>query len=208
MLGTAILVNTRSAMLVGGLFLILGVIIASFLGKNKRVNLIFSACFLGLAILGGVAVFVYYTRDTSIEETWLRIYKFMRLDSTNDRLHLFKVGLRDFASSPLLGIGWSKGGNSIDQRAGNFYSNMYHCIIIQMAASTGIVGISAMIFHVKDIFTITFKRFSLDRALLLSVPLMILAMSLVDNFFFYLNFQIIYIAFLLVAQKHFDLTKK
>ena len=208
MLGTAILVNTRSAMLVGGLFLILGVIIASFSGKNKRVNLIFSACLLGLAILGGVAVFVYYTRDTSIEETWLRIYKFMRLDSTNDRLHLFKVGLRDFASSPLLGIGWSKGGNSIDQRAGNFYSNMYHCIIIQMAASTGIVGISAMIFHVKDIFTITFKRFSLDRALLLSVPLMILAMSLVDNFFFYLNFQIIYIAFLLVAQKHFDLTKK
>jgi hypothetical protein len=33
-------------------------------------------------------------------------------------------------------------------------------------------------------------------------------MTIVDNFFFYLNFQIIYVAFLLVAQKHFDLTKK
>ena len=207
MLGTAILVNTRSAMLVGGLFLIIGISIASFTGKNRRVNLIFSACLLCLAVCGGIAALAYYTRDISIGDAWLNISKFMRLDSVNDRLFLFKVGLRDFASSPILGIGWSKGGNSLDQHAGNFYSNMYHCIIIQMAASTGVVGIAAMVTHVKDICVMTFKGFKIDRLFLVSVPLMILAMSLVDNFFFYLNFQIIYVAFLLVAQKHFYLTK-
>ena len=131
----------------------------------------------------------------------------MRFDSVDDRLQLYKVGLDDFISSPILGVGWSKGGNSLDKHAGNFYSNMYHCIVIQMAASTGIVGIWAMLFHVKDLVVMACKNFKLDRLFLLSVPAMILAMSLVDNFFFYLNFQIIYIAFLLVAQKFFNSTK-
>lgn len=207
MFGVSVLVNTRSSMLVGGLFLFIGILIASFTGKNKRVNLVFSACLLFVAVCAGIAALAYFTRDTSIEDLWFKIYKFMRLDSVNDRLSVFKVGLRDFASSPILGVGWSKGGNSLDHRADNFYSNMYHCIVIQMAASTGVVGIGTLIFHVKDIFVMAFKRFSTDRVLLLSVPLMIFMMSFVDNFFFYLNFQIFYVAFLLVAQKDLDMTK-
>ena len=207
MFGTSVLVNARSAMLVGGLFLLLGIIAASFFGKNKRCNLIFSICLLFVAACGVAAALCYLAADSSIAELWSRMSKFMRFDSVDDRLQLYKVGLDDFISSPILGVGWSKGGNSLDKYAGNFYSNMYHCIVIQMAASTGIVGIWAMLFHVKDLVVMACKNFKLDRLFLLSVPAMILAMSLVDNFFFYLNFQIIYIAFLLVAQKFFNSTK-
>ena len=207
MLGTSVLVNARSAMIVGAFFLLFGIITVSFSGKNKRCNLIFSAILLFSASCAAAFALWYFTRSASVEEVWISMSKFMRFDSVNDRLSLFRVGLRDFASSPILGVGWSKGGNSIDKHAGNFYSNMYHCIVIQMAASTGIVGMAAMITHVKDLVLMVFKRFSIDRLFLISVPLMILSTSLVDNFFFYLNFQIIYVAFLLVAQMHFNSAK-
>ena len=52
-----------------------------------------------------------------------------------------------------------------------------------------------------DIVRLTLRRFSVDKFMLLLVPLMVLAMSLVDNFFFYLNFQIPYAIFLMLAER-------
>ena len=76
-----------------------------------------------------------------------------------------------------------------------------------MSASCGILGISALLLHIKDFFILAFRRARLDRLFLLAVPVMILTMSLVDNFFFYLNLQIFYVAFLCLAEEHLN-TKK
>ena len=164
--------------------------------------------FLIVLVLGALAFILWKeTKESSLHHLLDQIYKLLRLDSTADRLVMFKTGLSDFASSPILGVGWSKGGNPQHLKDNNFYSNMYHCILIQFAASTGVLGIIAFAIHLKDFFKLAIKRARIDRILLLGVPAIILATSLVDNFFFYLDFQIIYVTFLLIAEKHFESTK-
>ncbi len=197
----SLVVNTRSAMIVGGLLLLGGAIIVCFSGKNKKINLIFSSvlfvCFTAL-----IAVFcVEATKVGSLSDALYEIYKLFRFDSVNDRIEIFDTGIKDFMSAPVFGVGWDKGALDESLRLENFYSNMYHCLPIQLGASAGVLGLLAFFFHIKDIFIIGFKKFCLDRALILSIPVMILCMSFVDNFFFYLNFQIVYVVFLVLADK-------
>ena len=206
MWGVSILVNTRSAMIVGGVFLLAGIIIISFSGKNKKYNLIFSATLLVLLISGLILAYREMTETLTLDELFFNLYKFLRFDSVNDRITIFDVGLGDYLSAPIFGVGWDKGALSQDLQANNFYSNMYHCIVIQMGASAGSVGLLALILHAKDYFRIAFKNPRTDRFLLLFIPASVLLMSLVDNFIFYLNLQIFYVAFLCIAEKHLELT--
>lgn len=201
----SIIVNTRSAMFVGALFLIVGAIIISCCGKNKRINLIFSLILFIVFLFASVAVCVIMKQTGVLEQKLIALARFFRLDMISDRISLYQSGLNDFLGAPLFGVGYEKGSSHTGIMANNFFSNMYHCVIIQMGASSGIVGLAAFIFHIKDILLLCFKRFSLDRLLLLSVPVMILCMSLFDNFFFYLNFQIPYVTFLLLANKHTEM---
>ena len=208
MWGVSILVNTRSAMIVGGVFLLAGIAIISFSGKNKKCNLIFSATLLVLLVAGLILTYRKMTETLTLDEILFNIYKFLRFDSVNDRVTIFEIGLKDYVSSPIFGVGWSKGALEQDLQSNNFYSNMYHCIVIQMGASAGSVGLLALINHVKDYFRIAFKKARTDRFLLLCIPASVLLMSLVDNFIFYLNLQIFYVAFLCIAEKHLALTQE
>jgi hypothetical protein len=208
MWGISILVNTRSAMIVGGIFLLAGIAIISFSGKNKKCNLIFSATLLVLLVAGLILTYRKMTETLTLDEILFNIYKFLRFDSVKDRVRIFEVGFGDYLSAPLFGVGWTKGALEQDLQSNNFYSNMYHCIVIQMGASAGSVGLLALINHVKDYFRIALKKVDADRFLLLFVSASVLIMSLVDNFIFYLNLQIFYVAFLCIAEKHLALTQE
>ncbi len=70
-----------------------------------------------------------------------------------------------------------------------------------VADGNGFSGGIAFVWHIKDLFVIWIKKTSSLRSLILLMPLLILTMSLADNFFFYLNFQIAYVAFIALAQK-------
>ena len=166
---------------------------------------------IGLVALIAVALTLAYrkvTESAPINEVLFDIYKFLRFDIVDDRIAIYKIGLEDFLNAPIFGVGWSKGALSSDLKFKNFYSNMYHCLPLQFCASAGIVGLAALGYHIKDIIKLALRRINVDRLMLLSVSIMILLMSLVDNFFFYLNFQIIYVAFLLLAEKHYELLKE
>ncbi len=202
-----LVVNTRSSMLVGGVFLITGIIIISFSGKNRKCNLIFSLILLAATATVLMMAYNKLTKYMSIKDIFLEISRFLRLNIVNDRIVLYQEGLKDFLRAPIFGVGWEKGAIPAGSQMNNFYSNMYHCIIIQMSASAGIVGIAALAYHIKDIFCILFKKARMDRFLLILVPSSILLMSLVDNYIFYLNLQIFYVAFLSLAEKHLTETK-
>lgn len=208
MWGISILVNTRSAMIIGGIFLIAGMAIISFSGKNKRCNLIFSSVLLVLIVIGAIIAYRKLTEVTPPDELFFNLYKFLRFDSVNDRITIFEVGLKDYLSAPIFGVGWSKGALDSELQSNNFYSNMYHCIVIQMGASAGSIGLIALVLHAKDYFRLAFKKPQIDRFLLLFVPASVLFMSLVDNFIFYLNMQIFYVAFLCLAEKHLEQTQQ
>ncbi len=192
----AVLVNTRSAMLAGAVSLVIFVILGCISGK-KRVHVgIYTAVLL--LLICAAAVFIK-TSDIPID----KIIDGLRLDvnADNGRFELWQNGIKDFKSSPVFGAGFSDGGYDESLANNNVYSNMYHCILVQLPGAMGIIGCIAFIIHAAEAAILAFKHPSTDRFLMLGVPFMIILMSLFDNFFFYLHFQILYGVFCAVAEK-------
>ncbi len=198
-LAGTVLVNTRSAMIVGTLFFLVCVVICCAKGKNRWFNLIYTV--LLIVIICGALLYIDKI-VLPLNEFFDKILNILRFDEIeNDgRIPLFKNGIEDFRSSWLFGVGFKDGGYTADIVKNNVYSRMYHNIIIQFLGSMGIVGIAAFFVHIKHLGEVTVRRFSLDKLLLVFVPLMIISMSMFDNFFFYANFQIIYSVFLAIAE--------
>ena len=192
----SIIVNTRSAMIVSiGAFAIC-TLVCCIRGRNKRAIRIYAIIGLALA----VTTFAYILKNVM---TFDELLTFLRIDEYRDsgRGSLWKNGIEDFKNSPVFGAGFSDGGYPDNKRFNNFYSNMYHCILVQMPGAMGTVGCIAILVHFVELAKTFFKNFSVDKMLLLFVPLMIIGMSLLDNFFFYLEFQIFYGVFLALAEK-------
>ena len=78
---------------------------------------------------------------------------------------------------------------------------MYHNIGIELVASMGFAGLIAFLLHVRQTVALAFRRPTAEKLLLLLLPAMVLIMSLVDNFFFYFSMQIMYGAFLAMAER-------
>ena len=198
-------IDTRSAMIFGGIALFSGIIFCCISGKNKKFNRIAT---LVLIIIGIVALCWFFVLHPERGESMLdKALDALRLDfdaegnaSLSDllgsRADMWKTGLNDFLRNPIFGAGFMSG----DYAADEVYSNMYHNVFVEFLGSMGIVGILAFLIHLKHGLEAIFRRYSLDKLLLLSVPMCILGMSLVDNFFFYPNFHILYAAFLAAAE--------
>ena len=177
-------------MVVGVLAFIIGVIICSFFNKNSFACHVINIA--GIFILG-VLFLLYFVRSGYVSNVFKGLLTFFELNQDEDsRLTLWKIGISDFRTAPIFGYGLiNPNGN-----AANDYSNMYHNVIVQVLASLGIVGILAFAIHIKDLIAATFKKVTKEKVILFLPPAMILATSMFDNFFFYLNFQMIYAAFL------------
>lgn len=198
-------IDTRSAIIFGGIVLFVGIILCCISGRNKKINRILSLVLIAAMLFAAFWFFVLYPeRGESMIDKMLDA---LRLDFDAEgnesfsallgsRTDIWKRGLRDFLRAPLFGSGFMSG----DYAASEVYSNMYHNIFIEFMGSMGIFGLLAFLIHLKHGLEAIIRRYSLDKLLLLSVPLCILGMSLVDNFFFYPNFQIIYAAFLACAE--------
>ena len=118
------------------------------------------------------------------------------------RAKIWAEGLQNFLSAPVFGAGFAAGMFN-EQTSSHF---MYHNVIVELLASTGVVGVLAFTVHLKQIIVAAFHKFSLDRLIILFVPLVILGMSMLDNFFFYPNFAMIYALFIAIAEIMFKST--
>ena len=209
-LAATFIINTRSALIFGGMAFVAGIIICCFKNKNKIANRIFALSLVGVAVIALIAFLII--SDDPIKAL-TGIFDSMRLDFLvddshsiidlfGDRAPIWLGGLKDFISAPIFGVGFSVGreilvDNSVNL---NIFDIMYHNIIIEFLGSMGVVGIIAFLFHLKHGIELTFRKFSWDRILILLVPTLILGMSLLDNFFFYPNFAIVYALFLACAE--------
>lgn len=197
LIGT-VLINTRAAMAVGAATFVLCIILCLFSKKNRMYICIYSGILAALAVC---ALIFIHVKVIPLDALIKKVLDVLRIgDGDSGRSKLWENGIEDFKSSPIFGIGFNNGAYEDAARRENFYSNMYHCILIQIPAAMGIVGIIAFLLHSVELCILCFKKFSVNKFLVLLVPLMILALSLVDNFFFYLHFQIFYGALLAVAE--------
>jgi uncharacterized membrane protein YccF (DUF307 family) len=198
----SIIVDTRSAIITSIIFFIFCSIFCCFSGKNKTANRIYTVTSIVIGI-GTLIAFHIYHGD--LLELWNELLRFLRFDiiSENLRLEYWKVGINDFLSAPVFGIGFDAGVVIEDtyQTFENAFTGMYHSVIIQFLASVGILGFAAFGYHCVEYARLMFKRRSGGKLLILLLPAMIIVMSLVDNFFFQFSFQIFYAAFLALAEK-------
>lgn len=204
----SVVIDTRAAILFGGIAFFVGIIICCFKNKNKIQNRAFT---ISLFSIGLIATVVFLITADSPKETVLKIFDSLRLDfifSENKsftsifgaRAGIWLDGLKHFLSAPIFGVGFSLGRDTTNLYSYNIFDIMYHNVIIEFLGSMGIVGILAFLFHLKHGVEIAFRKFSWDRILVLFVPVLVLLMSLLDNFFFYPNFAIIYAVFLACAE--------
>ncbi len=204
-----ILIDTRSAIIFGALALVVGSILCCIGGRNRVANRITVAS-LFLA-LGAAVVYVIVKYPSDYTERIRNVLRFLRLeinfDTVNDvnsffssRISIWIDALGDFAASPLLGVGFAYGYLTPEDASGNLFINMYHNIILQFMSSLGAVGLFAFLVHLKQLAEAMLRQFSIKKLLILLTPICILGMSLVDNFFFYPNFIIIYTAFIAAAE--------
>ena len=205
-----LVINTRSALLFGGIVFVAGMIICCFKNKNKIANRIFALSLVGAGVILVIAfMFVSESPTTVIQ----KIVDLMRFDFLLEdestfgeifgaRASIWIGGLRDFISAPLFGVGFSVGRDmsGIDTLNPNLFDIMYHNVIVEFLGSMGVVGIIAFLFHLKHGVELAFRKFDWNRILILLVPVLILCMSLLDNFFFYPNFAIVYALFLACAE--------
>ncbi|MBQ2773608.1 MAG: O-antigen ligase family protein [Clostridia bacterium] len=194
LIGTVI-INTRSAMLVGVAAFLICSVLCCLKNKNHPANAIYCRVlfFVFLAFSSYVVI-----KLLCIPSGFDEILYYLRLGNYNDsaRLKIWARGWQHFLQSPVFGSGFDTGSNI----SNNVFSSMYHCIIVQFFASMGVFGVVAFAVHGVSFGTVFFKKISINKVLLLFVPLMILGMSLVDNFFFYPNSQIFYAVFLALAE--------
>ena len=191
-----IVINTRSAMLIGAVAFAIGAVLCCLKGENKR-NVV--RCRIMLAIVVGIALtgILIILTDKSMMQMLLEALRLRGFDDSA-RLKLWVKGWNNFLSHPIFGAGFDTGSNI----SNNVFSSMYHSFVIQFPGSMGIVGIAAALIHFFTVGKICFKRPSADKLILMLIPFMILGMSLVDNFFFYPFFQIFYCVFLCLAEYH------
>ena len=208
LLAALFVINTRSALLFGGICFVVGAVICCFKNKNKVFNRIFTISFFSIGICGGVVLLIIAKNPTELIKN---IFEATRLDFLLDdestftgifgaRAELWKKGLTAFKEAPIFGVGFSYAKTAVNASTYNVYAHMYHNIVVEFLGSTGIVGILAFIFHLGTLIELGIKKFSWDKIIILLVPFLILAMSLLDNFFFQPNFGIVYAAFLALAE--------
>lgn len=195
----ALLLGTRSAMLVGAVAFLFCLAVLSFSGSNRKKVRIFALSLCGIGVMGVIAVHFFIKPLPELLPELAVIFRFDNL-LEDRRFRLWKNGINDFLSAPVFGTGVCEGSGSVSEAFKNIYSNMYHNILIQFMGSMGVVGCVAVTVHLLQVAVAFFRNYSVKKALLLVLPITILALSLFDNFFFYMNFQILYTFFLAAAE--------
>ena len=197
----AFVVNTRSAIIVGLFIFIVSAITCCVSGKYKTHNVIY---FILFAILPAAIIWFSINRPEIKSDIIEKIIdSFLHARGDSNRLALWENGISDFLSAPLFGVGFNDGGY-VDIEYKNIFSKMYHSIGVEFLGATGIVGSLTFVFHLFALARLFFKKFSSCKMLIMMIPAMIIGMTIVDNFFFYLNFQITYSTFLVIAEKQLE----
>ena len=206
---STILIDTRSAIIFGAIALVFGCVLCCIKGRNRVFCRVISITVL--ACLAAAILYIIIKYPDKYQRIFSNILTFLRLDFDPDdmesvngffssRLPIWWDALQDFIHYPIFGKGFAEGYFPLDADIPNYFSRMYHNIVFQLAASMGLVGIIAFAIHAKHIIEVTMRRFCIEKLLLLLMPFCIVGMSLVDNFFFYPNFIIVYAAFLAASE--------
>lgn len=198
---TTFALNSRNAMLMGSIILVVSIIICLF-GKNKTINRLTTLSLFCAAALVVIVTFSVIGFD-SLPAFFGRLLR--TSDADSGRFGLWQSGLRDYAGAPVFGTGFMHGAEVTPDY--NAFSRFYHNMIVELLGATGTVGVLAFLVHIKGVFEICIRKFRVERLLIgLGVAAVIMA-SMLDNFYFYINMQLFYGSFLALAEVQLEETR-
>lgn len=197
---TIVLLNARTAMLMGGIVFLACMIICSF-GPNRKNNRMMFAIVAAVAVLGVAAVWA----AMGTQEFFGFIANMLRFEQgDNQRFERWLDGWKDFLSAPVFGVGFMDGAANDP----SVYSNMYHNIAVQLLGAAGVAGALAFIIHIKQVAEICVRKFRAERLLVMLGALAVILTSLLDNFFFFFSVQLIYGALLAASELMLEKTRR
>ena len=194
-------VMSRNAMMFGFIFYVILLFLVGIFskGRNRINNLI-----VYIVNLTMVAI-VFSFRFDLFENIFSSV-----LDSgTNDsgRIKIYIAAFEQFKTNPLFGVGfyeceayqWGV------YNEGSFLPARYHSTIMQLLASTGLVGFIAYLYHRFETLKVLVKNFNISKLFIFLSILVFLISSLFDSFFFNFGPGLIYSGLLLFLEKQDDL---
>lgn len=185
--GIVCLTNSRGAILSGGVVLLLCLIALIWHAKGKM-KLVYGSLMLLIAIGAGVICFL--ARDTLLYFFADILEKGLESSS---RLNHYRSGYEQFLEYPLFGGGFYMS-DAYRYGTGNdtFIPARWHNTIIQIAASTGFVGLVAYVLHRIRTLELFFRRPALEKTYIGFCVLALLLSSLVDCHFFNIGPGLLY----------------
>ncbi|MBE6552741.1 MAG: O-antigen ligase family protein [Ruminococcaceae bacterium] len=170
-----VLSQSRGALLVGALALMLCLLILCIGGKNRRFNRVFTAVVFGL---GGVAVLLVSEHLAVLVKSFLQTGF-----SDNGRFEIWRLGISNFKRAPIFGCGFYESYENPAWDVGVF-PHLYHNTVIQLLSSGGVMALLAYLCHRVLSIRALFRSPTHGKLFLAVGILSLLAFSLLDVMFF------------------------
>ena len=184
---------SRSALLWSGLATIVYSLVNCFIGEYKKIHriVVASAIALVLAVVLALGLAGYLKG----------LLRFFLETGTSDRkrLYLWEYHLKLFKESPILGVGF-KAFHSLTQGR----EHLAHNNLLQVLASTGVVGFLLYIFHRLQTLYTLFQKKTAPRFFVGGCLLVALAIGLFSSAFFHTYFLCYYGVILLILEKSLE----
>ena len=190
---------SRTAMFVGAAeFLICSVILLR--RKDLRLPILIV---YGVALVA-VGVFAIVSFDALLEIFALFIEE---INAISKRDLLLINGLKQFRQYPIFGGSFYPQGEFVPwdwadlEAFSSFFPPRWHCTLVQIAASCGIVGLAAYVFHRVQTVCMMVRRRNVEKLFIGLYILALLAAGLLDNHFFNIGPVLMYSMALAFAEK-------
>ena len=174
----SLLTNSRGGTLTSAIVFIAGFVIYLVVA-DKRHKIVCASLVVGIS---GLLVGFFFLFKDPVKITLFRFFDGLNTRTLKTRYEGWIEGLTLFTKHPVLGSGfYCFDGYKFDNFSTGFVPPRYHNTIIQLLASTGVLGLLAYGFHRFETIRITFKKPTLEKNFIFLAICALLVQSLLDN---------------------------
>lgn len=175
-----ILSQSRNAIIIGTLLLIIGLILVIINSKDKE--RLYNILTISIFLIASICIMIIFRNE--IKNVFSDLIN-IGLDN-NGRFSQYKNGLKAFILYPFTGTGFYDYDHAINifLSSDSFLAPRYHNTIIQFLASTGILGIIFYLYHRWETIKLTVHKCSLEKIFFAICLCAIILNSLLDCQFF------------------------
>ncbi|MBQ7378036.1 MAG: O-antigen ligase family protein [Clostridia bacterium] len=189
-----LLSQSRGALLVGAVVLLISIVVLCVWGPNRKDNRWIT---LILGLIGMIGIALLWDKVIAVLQNFLE-----RGFNDNGRFALWEAGWTKFCEHPILGAGFYDNGIVSDWDI-QIYPFFYHNTVIQMLGSVGVVGLLAYLWHRFTTVRRVFRKPTLYKTYLGLCLLACIGFCMLDVMFF-ITYPLIFYTLILLFMEQSD----